>query len=451
MSITRRGFLGSSSAAFLKAQSRVERPNIIVILTDDHGAHDLGCQGATDLKTPNIDAIAASGIRFTNWYSNAPMCAPARAALLTGMYPQNAGVPDNGGRLPYDSQTLATLLKNAGYKTGLTGKWHLGDRTGSAPNALGFDSFFGFHAGCVDFYSHRYYWGEPRRINFHDLWKNRTEIFEDGQYLTERITAEAQEFIQSSRSQPFFLYAAYNAPHYPMHAPRKYVERFPGLEPERQMYAAMISAVDDGVGEIRSLLSRLGIAENTIIFFGSDNGATREPRAGLNQQTATAGRNTPYRGYKFSLFDGGMHVPGLLSWPSMIRRPRVSAQIGSHMDLVPTMLSAAGASVPGGLDGVNLLDAIREPRIVDRPPLFWSSWGQLAVRRGDWKLVKNGVLAETGAHRRPLVGDDALFLSNLESDPGESKNLRRRHPDLAQELEAAAEAWLKTIPAPAPK
>jgi arylsulfatase A-like enzyme len=260
------------------------------------------------------------------------------------------------------------------------------------------------------------------------------------------ITAEAKEFIHSSRSQPFFLYAAYNAPHYPMHAPKKYVERFPALEPERQMYAAMLSAVDDGVGEIRSLLSQLGIAENTIIFFGADNGATREPRAGLNQQTATAGRNTPFRGYKFSLFDGGMHVPGLMSWPAVIRQPRVSAQIGSHMDLVPTLLNAAKANVPADLDGVNLLEAVREPRLVERPPLFWSSWGQLAVRRGDWKLVKNGVLAETGAHRKPLGGDDSLFLSNLESDPGESKNLRHQHSELARELENAAEAWLKTLP-----
>ncbi len=447
MNITRRAFAGAAAAAYLRAQARPERPNIIVILSDDHGFHDLGCQGARDLKTPHLDAIAESGIRFTNWYSNAPMCAPSRAALLTGKYPQNAGVPINGVHLPETSRTLATHLKQAGYSTGAVGKWHLGDHKSSSPLSHGFDRFFGFHSGCVDFYSHRYYWGEPRKVNYHDLWRDRTEVFEDGRYLTEMITAEAKNFIESSRSRPFFLYAAYNAPHYPMHAPRKYMERFPALDPERRTYAAMLAAVDDGVGEIRALLTRLGIAENTIIFFGADNGATRELRAGLYGQPPTAGLNTPFRGYKFSLFDGGMHVPALLSWPAAIRQGRVSAQIGAHMDVVPTLLDAAGVPVPEKLDGVSLLGAVRQPRLIERPPLYWSSGGQLAMRKGQWKLVKNGFLADgTEANRKRFSGDDSHFLSNLEADPGESTNLRQRHPELCQQIETAVETWSRALP-----
>ncbi len=169
---------------------------------------------------------------------------------MTGRCPIRAGVKQNGIPLPPSERTIAALLKDNGYATALTGKWHLGSTPDTVPNAHGFDYFYGFHEGCVDYFSHRYYWGDPKVVNFHDLWRNRDEIFEDGQYLTERIGAEAARFVARQGGNPFFLYAAFNAVHYPMHAPRKYVERFRGLPPERQMYAAMLSAADDAIGEI---------------------------------------------------------------------------------------------------------------------------------------------------------------------------------------------------------
>lgn len=443
---TRREFL--SAAPALLGAAAPPRPNFVVFLTDDHGYHDLGCQGARELKTPNLDALAASGARFLNWYSNAPMCAPARAALLTGRYPIRAGVPQNGPALPTSERTIPALLKPLGYSTALIGKWHLGAGPETAPNARGFDYFFGFHSGCIDFYSHRYYWGEPKIVNYHDLWRNRSEVFEDGQYMTELITREALGFIEQNRAKPFFLYVAYNAPHYPMHAPARYVARFPDLEPERRMYAAMLAAVDDSVGEILGLLEKLGLRQNTLVFFASDNGATAEPRAGLNQRPARGGSNHPFRGWKFSLFDGGMHVPAILSWPGRIPPGQVIREVASHMDLLPTIAAAAGAPLPADrtIDGRDILPVASRGASSPHDALFWSSGGQLAVRRGRWKLVKDGFLADgTPEGRKPLTGEDALFLADLEEDPGETRNLRRKHPALVDELLTLAERWLEEV------
>jgi len=453
--LSRRELLAAGAAAAVSSwgllgqrAAKSARPNFIVFLTDDHGYHDLGCQGARELKTPHLDALAASGARFTNWYSNAPMCAPSRAALMTGRYPIRAGVPSNAASLRPAEKTIAAVLKSQGYATGITGKWHLGAREDNVPNAHGFDSFFGFHAGCVDFYSHRFYWGEPRRVNFHDLWRNRTEVFEDGQYLTELIAREAKEFIARHRSQPFFLYVPFNAPHYPMHAPRKYVDRFPDLEPERQIYAAMLAAVDDGMGAVLAAVRESGLLENTLVIFTSDNGATREPRAGLNQQPARGGSNHPLRGFKFSLFDGGIHMPAILSWPGNIPAGQVIHEAAAHMDLLPTICRAAGVAPPADrvLDGRDILPLATSKARSPHEALFWASGGQLAVRRGNWKLVLDGFIADgTPEGQKKLEGEDAVFLSDLERDPGESTNLRRQHPALAEELAALARRWLDEV------
>jgi arylsulfatase A-like enzyme len=370
---------------------------------------------------------------------------------MTGRYPIRAGVPSNGHPLQPSEQTIASLLKPAGYSTGIFGKWHLGDTDDTVPNAHGFDRFVGFHAGCIDYYSHRYYWGEPRTVNYHDLWRNRMEIFEDGQYSTEIFAREAAQFIRENRNNPFFLYVPFNGVHYPMHAPKKYVDRFPDLEPERRMYAAMLSAVDDGVGLVRRTLQETGLADNTLIFFAADNGATREPRAGLNQQPAKAGDNRPFRGNKFSAFDGGMHVPMIMNWPGVIPKGVVRTQVGNHVDLLPTICAAAGAPLPSDrtLDGFDALPMATSGAQSRHDAIFWSSDGQLAVRRGDWKLVKNGKTydgAIKDAH--PLKGDDALFLSNLAQDPGESRNLRHQHPEILDELQTLAEKWLAEVQQP---
>jgi arylsulfatase A-like enzyme len=446
--LSRRTLLATLAAAPAARAQSSRKPNVVVILFDDLGCRDLGIYGASDLKTPNADRIGRSGVRFDNWYSNAPVCAPARAALMTGRFPIRAGMPENGLNLPSSEVLIPGLLKPAGYATAAIGKWHLGDSPGSVPNARGFDYFYGFHSGCVDYYSHRYYWGEPRRVNYHDLWRNREEIFEDGAYLTERIAQESAHFIEAHRSQPFFLYAAFNAVHYPMHAPRKYVERFPALEPERQMYAAMLSAADDGVGQILQALEQAGQRENTLIFVLGDNGATTEARAGLNREPAAAGRNGPFRGFKFSLFDGGMHVPGMMSWPGVIPKDLVSREIVMTADILPTICHAAGAALPPDriVDGRNVLPVAASGERSPHAEVFWANGGQLAVRRGKWKLVLNGIAyGRAPEDRKPLTGDDAIFLSDLDADPGETRNLRHQYPQIVDELSTMTYAWRKGL------
>jgi arylsulfatase A-like enzyme len=443
--MTRRQFVSTMAATPAAAIAAGERPpNFLVIVMDDLGCTDLGCYGAADLKTPNIDALAASGIRFTNWYSNAPVCAPARASLMTGRFPVHAGVASNGAVLSPEQITIAAMLKTRGYSTGLVGKWHLGVPENGTPNDRGFDEFYGFHSGCVDYYSHRYYWGEPRVPNYHDLWRNRTEIFEDGQYLTERLSDEAVQFIGRHRTDPFFLCLTFNAPHYPMHAPAKYLERFAALEPERRTYAAMISAVDDGIGRVMGELRRNGLIENTCIFFVGDNGATTESRAGLHGAAATAGKNGPYRGYKFSLFDGGMHVPGIMSWPGRIPKEQTNSELVMTMDILPTIAKAAGAALPSNhkIDGTDIFPVAASKAKSPHGALYWMQNGQLAIRRDRWKLVINGFTAENWPQgNKPLQGDDSMFLSDLENDPGESRNLRRQRPEIVDELATMAYKW----------
>ena len=444
MNFSRRQFLFTSAVTAAAATSK---PNVIVIVMDDLGVHDLGYIGAKDVKTPNIDALAQSGAYFKNWYSNAPVCAPARSSILTGRFPAKAGVPNNGKELAKDAKTIAEALKPAGYRTAAIGKWHLGSTKETCPNARGFDYFYGFHSGCVDFYSHRYYWGDPKLVNYHDLWRNREEIFEDGQYLTERITEESVAFINQNKSQPFFSYIAYNAPHYPMHAPSKYVSRFSALPFERRIYAAMISAVDDGIGAIRSALQRNGLLENTLIFLLGDNGATVEKRAGLNQEFATAGDNGVYKGFKFSLFDGGHHVPACVSWHARIPKGGAIAELAMSMDILPTVCNAAGAAIPAVVDGSDILPVVASGAKSPHDALYWFQGGQLAVRRGQWKLVLNGRLYDRRADgAQPLKGEDAIWLSDLDADPGETKNLRRVHPAVVDELQTMAEKWRATLP-----
>ena len=444
--IGRREFLAGSAAAVAPGAAPAARPNIMVIVMDDLGCRDLGYLGATDLATPNLDALAMAGVRFPNWYSNAPVCAPARSAILSGRYPAKAGVPTNGPEMTPGIATLGNQFRAAGYRTAAIGKWHLGTSAQSCPNGHGFEYFYGFHAGCVDFYSHRFYWGDPRVVNYHDLYRNREEVFEDGRYLTERITDEAVGFLERTRGTPFCAYVAYNAPHYPMHAPDKYKQRFPHLAPERRTYAAMIAAVDDGIGQIRKALADSGRLQNTLIFVVGDNGATVEKRAGLNQEFATAGRNGVFKGFKFSLFDGGMHVPGFLHWPAGQGRPREIATPVQSMDILPTALDAAGLPPAAGADGGSLLPLLAGGK-PPRDTLYWHQNGQTAIRRGEWKLVMDGRLYDRrpdGA--QPLQGEDALWLSNLEQDPGETKNLRRVHPNLVDELATLATRWRDSLP-----
>ncbi|MBT5803620.1 MAG: sulfatase-like hydrolase/transferase, partial [Gemmatimonadetes bacterium] len=262
----------------------MKKPNFIVFLTDDQGYGDLSCMGCEDFRTPRLDRMAHDGARFTDWYSNSPVCSPSRAALLSGRYPGNAGVRSilAGHRtatgLPQSTPTLATALKDLDYQTYMTGKWHLGLDKDSQPQQHGFDHWYGFMAGCIDYYSHIFYWGMnnpgPGINPTHDLWEDGQELWQDGQYFTEMITQKALTYIRDAArdGRPFMLYVPYNAPHYPMHAPKEYMDRFSELPWDRQVMAAMLAAVDDSVGAILDEVERLGLAEDTCSFFMADNG-----------------------------------------------------------------------------------------------------------------------------------------------------------------------------------
>lgn len=450
--------LGSLPAATGPASARTEdqrtmkKPNFIIFLTDDQGYGDLSCMGSKDLKTPHLDALAASGVRFTEYYSNSPVCSPSRASLLTGRYPGNAGVRSilAGHRtatgLPPETPTLATALKPLGYQTAMFGKWHLGLAEGGRPQDHGFDEWFGFMAGCIDFYSHIFYWGMAggKMDPIHDLWENGREIYADGQYFTEMITGRAVDFLRraAANDAPFFLYVPYNAPHYPMHAPQQYRDRFPDLPWDRQIMAAMLAAVDDSVGAILGEVARLGLTENTAVFFTSDNGPSRETRNWLDgtQDPYYGGTSGILKGHKFSLYEGGIRVPGLLSWPGRIPDGQVLDGPCAAMDLFPTFLEAAGGN-PGDyeLDGKDLLPMAAEGKGSPHGDIFWEMNQQTAVRRGPWKLVLNGQLVEEAPP------EDAVHLSNLESDPGERNNLKDLHPELAKELREAADTWRRGI------
>ncbi len=434
-----------------------QRPNIIVFMTDDQGYGDLSCMGATDFRTPNLDRMASEGVRFTDWYSNSPVCSPSRAALLTGRYPGNAGVRAilQGHRtasgLPNSTPTISSLLKDRGYQTSMVGKWHLGLTDECRPHSHGFDYWFGFLAGCIDFYSHIYYWGANRPgpgINpTHDLWENNEEVWHDSEYFTELIAEKAIERLRAmvaekrASGKPFLLYAPFNAPHYPMHAPEKYTSRFAHLPWDRRIMAAMISAIDDAIGAIMNELTRLGEAEDTLTFFVSDNGPSRETRNWLDGTLDPyyGGTSGGLKGHKFSLFDGGIRMPAIAHYPARIPGGQVVSTPCASMDIVPTALHAVDGVAPsddtGEFDGASILDLLSDGAELSERDLYWELDGQTAIRRGNWKLVIDGVLVEEdepSAH---------IHLADLSNDVSESNNLAGQMPGLTHELQNAALTW----------
>ncbi|GAB3798836.1 hypothetical protein GCM10028798_11520 [Humibacter antri] len=433
-------------------------PNIVIVYADDLGYGDVGCFGSTDIRTPHLDRLAARGVRLTNWYSNSPVCSPSRAALLTGKHPVHAGVQEIlGGKrgttgLP-QQETLASLLKARGYATGIFGKWHLGVADGFTPLDRGFDRHFGFRAGCVDYYSHIFYWGQGVDP-VHDLWDGRREVWDNGRYLTEVIAEKAVEFIEENAGRPFLCYVPFNAPHYPMHAPREYVDRFHELPDDRRIMAAMVSAMDDGVGRILDALEARGLDDDTIVFFSSDNGPSTETRNWLNGEEISyqGGSTGGLRGRKGSLFEGGIRVPAILSWPAGIRARGDVDDPAAMMDLLPTVMAACDAEPPGDIDGRDLMPLLTRAEVphgsasVSRTvngdgaaerSLFWEYGPQLAVRRGDWKLVLSPREHLGGGFVRDRM------LVNLADDPGETTDRAHEHPQLAAELDDELMTWAR--------
>jgi arylsulfatase A-like enzyme len=451
--MNRRLFVQSTLAAAAASGQPAKRPNFIVIYTDDQGIGDVGCYGAKDVRTPHLDRLAADGVRFTDWYSNCCVCSPSRASLLTGKYPQRTGIVDvlpseatfDIPGLRQGETSVARSLRDAGYRTACIGKWHLGSAAHSRPRAQGFDEFFGFFSGWTDYYSHRYYrMGAGKQHIFHDLWDGESEASVEPEYQTTVFKGKALEFIGRQRAlTPFFLYLAFGAPHYPMMAQQKYLDRFPAtMDRDRRTHLAVIAAVDDAVGEIRETLKARGLDRDTVIFFQSDNGATEETRADSAGRPYRGGSNAPFRGYKTGLFEGGIRMPALMSWPSRIPAGQVVAEPGIAMDILPTFLEWAGVPAPAGIDGRSVSRTVTQRGKSPHADLYWSYKGQLAIRRGKWKLLLNG------PKHAGLPDPDPVWLTDLEGDPGESTNRADAEPALTAQLKSALTSWQAAVGRP---
>ena len=415
-------------------QAAENAPNVMLIYTDDQGSLDAHCYGSHDLVTPTQDRLAATGIRFTQMYSPSAICSASRAGLLTGRFPARAGVPGNVSSskghagMPASEVTIAEALKAAGYRTGHVGKWHLGYDDKTMPNGQGFDSSYGHMGGCIDNYSHFFYWNGPNR---HDLWRNGTEIWEDGQFFPDLMVRECKDFLEKESAKPFFLYWAINVPHYPMQGTEKWRKQYKQLEAPRRMYAEFVSTMDEKVGEVLNHLQQLGLRDNTIVIFQSDHGHSTEERAFFG-----GGNAGPYRGAKGCLFEGGIRVPSFVSWPAKIPSGEVREQMVFGCDWYPTILDLCGVSQPKHhLDGKSLKSVLLDNSESPHDELFWELGSgnkpQMAIRQGDWKLLVNPQDRSKKAELKPSV---RVFLSNLKNDVGEMSNVAAQHPDVVKRL-----------------
>ena len=425
--------------------AQLRRPNIVVIVADDMGYADIGIQGSKDIPTPNIDALAADGIRFTNAYVSGPYCSPTRAGLMTGRYQQRFGHEFNLGAdadfgLPLTQTTMADYLKAAGYRTALFGKWHLGAGPRFHPMARGFDEFFGFLGG-----EHSYLNATPAgKDPVLDGWKSVTEMG----YLTDVLADKAVDFIQRQKSRPFFLYLAFNAVHTPMDTTDKYYSRFPQIaDRQRRTYAAMLSAMDDGIGKTLAALRAANLDDNTLVFFFSDNGGPTMPTTTINGSS-----NSPLRGSKRQTWEGGIRVPFIMRWKGHLARGRSYKRPMIQLDVLPTALAAAKINVPqkAKLDGVNLLPFLTRKKPGNpHDALYWRLGGMMAIRKGYWKLVKTREGRFVDFDPTVLTDLSAAELYNLANDISETKNVAAMHPEKVKELAEIWQRWNKELAKPA--
>jgi len=432
----------ATSALHSAADDRA-RPNVIVILLDDLGTADLGCCGARDILSPNIDALAKSGVRFSQFYAAAPVCSASRAGLLTGRYPYRVGVPSNvssspGSRgLSPEEVTLAETFKSAGYTTGHIGKWHLGYDRETMPLGQGFDSSFGHMGGCIDNFSHFFYWQGPNR---HDLHRDGVEVHMPGRHFSDLMLDEARQFIDANRERPFFLYYASNGPHYPYQGDPKWLEHYKDLPYPRNLYAAFVSSLDDRIGALLAHLKERGLREKTIVVFQSDHGHSTEERAHFG-----GGSAGEYRGAKFSLFEGGIRVPAIISWPGHLPEGQVRAQVAHGCDWFPTLAELSGVPLlTKDLDGKSLVPVLRSAEAPTPHKLLqWQFGGrengQWAIREGDWKLIGN---VNDSSGKALTDADKKLFLSNLAKNPVEDHNFAAEQPALVERLQQLHTDWI---------
>lgn len=420
--LTRRSWLAATAAWAAPPQ-----PNILFFHADDLGFGDLACFGSPAIRTPHLDRLAAQGARLTQHYACAPCCSPSRAGLLTGVYPQRTGVTgvlreehDNTG-MRQDLPTIAELLSRAGYDTALIGKWHLGMPPAYRPLRRGFQHFYGFLNGTIDYHSH---------LSLGGGWKGREVTFHGNQplrqqgYFPHLLCEEAVRYLKQKRNRPFYLHYATPLPHAPYQVPEPWSRPYAHLGGNRALYAGMVAHMDDEAGRLLRALDESGQAANTLVVFASDNGWVK-----LQPANAPIGDNGPYRGGKYELYEGGIHSPCLVRWPG---RVKAGSQVTSpviNLDWFPTLAAAAGAPLPAPVDGIDITAALRGRSLPQRS-LLWSFRDDLvqtprsyACRRGKWKFLEVG-------------GKSLLF--NLDTDPGETRNLAPRYPKLFRRLRSQA-------------
>ena len=396
------------------------QPNLVIFYADDLGWGELGCQGNSQIPTPHIDAIARDGVRFTNGYVAATYCSPSRAGLMTGRYPTRFGhefnsVANRTG-LRLDQVTLAERLRSLGYATACVGKWHLGGGLEYRPTRRGFDEFFGTLANTPFFHP----------TNFVDsrISDDVRPVADPAFYTTDAYAERAVDWLERSKGRPWFLYLPFNAQHAPLQAPKKYLDRFPGITDEkRRIFAAMMSAMDDAVGRVMGKVRALGQEENTIVFYIADNGGPT--------QSTTSG-NGPLRGFKMTTFEGGPRVPFLAQWKGRWPAGKVYDLPVMNLDVLPTAVTAAGGKPAAAwmLDGVDLTPFVTGAN-PERPhqTLYWRYGPQWAVRHGDLKLV-----VSKGGSGKPELYD-------LSKDIGESRDLAAAQPAKVRELQALWDKW----------
>jgi arylsulfatase A-like enzyme len=449
------------SWAAVAASAATPRPNIVLILADDMGYADVSCYGVEDVPTPHIDRLAREGVRFTDGYVTSPACAPSRLGLMAGAYTQRFGVTWNDDRsahkLPDTQRLLPELLRDAGYRTGLVGKWNI-----VRPAERCFDEIHDFIEWESDYFPHE----DGRYMltsNTGGVRTSKTQGWVPGrdgdEYLTDRLGRKAAEFIGRNAAKPFFLYVSFNAVHSPWQGRRSDQARFAHLPHEvLQLYASMIAALDDGVGQILDALRAGKLEENTLVIFLSDNGPAKggphiegwKPDWPKHLVVGSVGR---LRGAKTDLYEGGIRVPFIARWPAKLAAGKTDRSPVTAMDVLPTVCAAAGAPVPAGtvVDGVDLLPFLRGER--PGPPhatLFWKIKSAGAVRQGDWKLVMVGPDWRPDLYNVP--SDIATWkpqLYNLASDIGETKDISAAHPEVTRALHAAWQEWNRPLPPPA--
>ncbi len=415
-------------------KGEVSRPNVVLISMDDAGWHDFGFHGS-DIRTPAIDSMARQGVEFTQFYAS-PTCTPTRAGLMTGRPPSRIGVTraidvEAPPPLPRDQITIAELMRRAGYDTAITGKWHLGNTLDFGPGTYGFRHSHGHLGPWVDFYEHTSMGGATN-------WHRNGEFIRQEGHSTDLIAGEAVEFITRLRdkSKPFFLYVSFNAPHLPLQEEPNWLELYRGkyAVESRRYYAAMVSHADDGIRRVLEALRRQGLAEDTLVFFFSDNGAEPPgkkeyiyPDPAINTTTSTGmyGSSGPLRGFKFQLYEGGVRVPAVAYWPGKLQ-PKRNHEALAIYDILPTVAAATGSPIPEGMkvEGVNFWPSVIGGGTVGERVIYWHCEGRLAVRKGDWKLIHFG--------NTPDEGEDELY--NIAKDPYEKKNLILKEPRLAAAL-----------------